>query len=334
MKTKRTKLLSLVLAFMICLSPIFANTSTSKAADKEYVTALEDGGTAVANTEIIYDFTIDTNAKTYFDFYVPSLVNCDVSIYTSSGNLYDDFYLYTSEWYWYDDISAYYDGYYFTDFPAGDYSIKLTFDEDVAYAIDIYSEKPIATISNKTATLSVGFTKTLKVDNAGGTVTWSSSKASVASVSSKGVVTAKKAGTATITAKTPSGQKLTCKVTVKANTYKETKKTTSNLYYGSCGLQVYNASYASNGDLVLKCRFINYSGYKVTALKDLKITFKTDAGKTIGTYSVGSKSMTVAHGSSKDFTVTIKKSKLKIKKADLRNATYSYDGTYQYYRYY
>ena len=45
-------------------------------------------------------------------------------------------------------------------------------------------------------------------------VKWSSSKSSVASVNAKGKVTAKKAGTATITAKV-GGKKYTCKITVK-----------------------------------------------------------------------------------------------------------------------
>ncbi len=59
-------------------------------------------------------------------------------------------------------------------------------------------------------------------------VTWKSDKKSVATVSSKGVVTAKKAGTAKVTA-TAGGKKATCKITVKKApskiTLKETKKT-------------------------------------------------------------------------------------------------------------
>lgn len=54
----------------------------------------------------------------------------------------------------------------------------------------------------------------LKVTGASGKVKWKSSKKSVAAVTNKGRVTAKKTGTANITA-TVSGQKLTCKVTVR-----------------------------------------------------------------------------------------------------------------------
>ena len=47
-------------------------------------------------------------------------------------------------------------------------------------------------------------------------VTWSSGNTTVAGMASGGVVKAKKAGTATITAKTTNGKKATCKITVKA----------------------------------------------------------------------------------------------------------------------
>lgn len=68
-------------------------------------------------------------------------------------------------------------------------------------------------------TLNKGKSATLKYTispkKAKTTVSWSSSNSSVASVNS-GKVTAKKAGTATITAKTSNGKKKSCKVTVKA----------------------------------------------------------------------------------------------------------------------
>ena len=53
------------------------------------------------------------------------------------------------------------------------------------------------------------------IDRETSKITFHSSKPSVAAVDKKGVVTAKKAGTATITAKAPGGAKATCKVTVK-----------------------------------------------------------------------------------------------------------------------
>lgn len=68
--------------------------------------------------------------------------------------------------------------------------------------------------------LTVGQSKTLVAtvspESAKSKVTWYSSNNKVSTVSSSGKVTAKKAGTATITAKTANGLKATCKITVKA----------------------------------------------------------------------------------------------------------------------
>ena len=78
---------------------------------------------------------------------------------------------------------------------------------------------PTSVSLNKTAlTLDVGksytLTKTVSPSNAVTSYTWSSSNTSVATVDSNGKVTAKKAGTATITVKTSNGKTATCKVTV------------------------------------------------------------------------------------------------------------------------
>lgn len=68
-------------------------------------------------------------------------------------------------------------------------------------------------------TLSVGQKKTLKVKNTKKKVSWKSNKKSVATVTKKGIVQGKSAGTAKITAKV-SGKKLICRVTVKAKSNK------------------------------------------------------------------------------------------------------------------
>ena len=71
---------------------------------------------------------------------------------------------------------------------------------------------------NKTkVTMYVGKTYQLQVSGSSATATWSTSKKAVATVSTAGKVTAKKAGTATITA-TVNGKTYSCKVTVKEAT--------------------------------------------------------------------------------------------------------------------
>lgn len=79
-------------------------------------------------------------------------------------------------------------------------------------------------INKTSASLYVGSSTTLKISGSSKKVTWSSNKTSVATVSSKGKVTAKKAGTAVVTAKV-SGKKYTCTVKVK-NPYLNAKTKT------------------------------------------------------------------------------------------------------------
>lgn len=81
-------------------------------------------------------------------------------------------------------------------------------------SIDSQAKKKTPKLNKKNLTLMVGKSAKLKVKNTKKKVKWTSSKKSVASVSKKGKVKAKKAGKTTITAKV-AGKKLKCKVTVK-----------------------------------------------------------------------------------------------------------------------
>lgn len=92
---------------------------------------------------------------------------------------------------------------------------------------NVTSAEAAATVKfNKSKlTLYVGKTYKLKITGTTATITWSSSKKSVATVTKAGKVTAKKAGKTTITA-TVNGKKYTCKVTVKASTESAVSQTT------------------------------------------------------------------------------------------------------------
>lgn len=164
-----------------------------------------------------------------------------------------------------------------------------------------------------------------------GTVkSWTSSKKEVATVDKKGKVTAKKAGKATITAKLEDGSTLKCKVVVKKNQYSNSKLTTSDVYYGEGAMGAYSASFDKNGNLVVKTIFVNNMSYKVTQLKSIKIVVKDGNGKTVGTYKLSKKNVSIPAHSTKGFTFTIKKSSLKQKKVDLRNCKITCDGSYYY----
>lgn len=160
-------------------------------------------------------------------------------------------------------------------------------------------------LSATSATLSLGKTKQLSVKGNTGSVKWTSSKSSVASVSSSGKVTAKKPGTATITA-TVDGLKLTCKVTVKAPTLNVSKKslverqTYTLKVNGSTGKKVWKSSNKSVAT-------VSSSG-KITAKKSGKATISVKVnGKTLKcsvtvkknqkTYSVNRDVMDYSYGS-------------------------------------
>lgn len=129
------------------------------------------------------------------------------------------------------------------------------------------AEAATVKISKKKATLIKGQTLKLKITGTKTKVKWSSSKKSVATVSSKGVVKAKKKGTATITAKVGK-KKYKCVITVKNKkkfSEKEALKNISidrtiqedviyykvkNNYYYRIGLHLDLEFYNENGDII------------------------------------------------------------------------------------
>lgn len=117
-----------------------------------------------------------------------------------------------------------------TDYPAGTYKVSFENENGESEKVNVPAFKtkviPVQgiTFSTKSATLKVGETYQLKRKVAPSTatnksVTYSSSKESVAKVSTSGVVTAVSKGTAIITVKTKDGNKTdTATITVNAAT--------------------------------------------------------------------------------------------------------------------
>lgn len=105
------------------------------------------------------------------------------------------------------------------DLEKGTYYLRVVGSVKGAYIKDLYytftpNKKPVISFS---ATIKKGTTLQLGAvtENYDGKVTWSSAKKSVATVSSKGLVTAKKAGTAYIRAKMDNGDYVEIKIVVK-----------------------------------------------------------------------------------------------------------------------
>ena len=88
---------------------------------------------------------------------------------------------------------------------------------EVSCKVTVKTAPKKVTLSKTKGTLSVGQKYTLKAtlpSGTGSTLTWSSKDKTIAKVSRKGVITAKKPGTVKITVKTFNGKSATCKVTV------------------------------------------------------------------------------------------------------------------------
>jgi endoglucanase len=104
------------------------------------------------------------------------------------------------------------------------YTYKVTQPEIIQGIMEVYGDTSEATatgISLDKTSLSVGvgegkssLTATLSPAGCTDKITWTSSDESIATVNSKGEVTAVSVGTCVITAKTPNGYEATCKVTV------------------------------------------------------------------------------------------------------------------------
>lgn len=344
MKTKvSTKISSLVLALAIALTAVFATAVPAEAAVKgstlKGATLADKSGTATAGQEVRVPFTVpsDGNVKIYIVVQNPTATT--LSLYNGSGVLLSDYEnnpLEVSASSYIDASSMGIPGYVYLDtwtLPQGDYEYGFTFADGTNYVVEVDSDAVAAKpeLNQTKATITAGFTKKLSVTD-GKAKSWSSSNKKVATVDKNGKVTAKKKGKATITVKCTDGTELRCKVTVKANQYTARKITTGDVSYGDTGMDAYKVSFDKKGNLVIKTRFVNKLSYRVTALKKIKITVKDVNGKTVGTYKLSKKNVSVSSGSTKDFTFTIKKSGLKKKKADLRGGrvTGSYTAQYIY----
>lgn len=112
-------------------------------------------------------------------------------------------------------------------------------------------------ISNKTATLIVGQTKQLKISGTKIKPKWSSSKKAIASINSAGKVTARKKGTAIITAKI--GRKMyKCKVLVKNKLSVAQAKKALTKYLSKKKINFYYNSISKSGNNYVL--WVSYTG--------------------------------------------------------------------------
>lgn len=154
-------------------------------------------------------------------------------------------------------------------------------------------------ISSKKLTVQKGKKATLTVTrnpvSATEKITWKSSNTKVATVTSKGVVKGKKAGTATITAKTSNGKKATCKVTVKNPSVTLAKKS-ATIKVGKTTTIKVKSTFPKND----KVKSYKSSNTKVATVTSKGVVKGKKAGKATIT-------VTMKSGAKTTFKVTVKK---------------------------
>ena len=149
-------------------------------------------------------------------------------------------------------------------------------------------------LNKKKVTLYVGKTTTLKLKGTKQKIKWSSSNKTIATVSSKGKVKAKKAGTATITAKVGK-KKYKCKVTVKdvlsVNTTNITIKDSGKIYVKFINPYASAKWSTQNDDIVSLSWDKNPSGKYTYGLNI--VAKKNGVANVILTNSINSKKVTI-----------------------------------------
>ena len=214
-----------------------------------------------------------------------------------------------------------------TGVKVGTATITATF-ENLSFTCVVAVSKPVLTQTKLTITASQ--TTALQVLYSGKAVKWSSSRSSVAAVNSQGVITAKKTGTATITALVD-GYKLSCAVTVKANatTYSISKRAKD---YGSGFGIVISKAYYSGSTLYVEAYAIdNIPKVKLTKITDFTMYVSGNSGAgdvLIAAKNFGKITLNQTYRSVKKLTFKFSGSAVKIKNFDLRlgDLEYYYEG--------
>lgn len=354
MKTRFQKTFtSLLLIAALAITGISYQGKKVKAADNYttlFTTDNLDNETPLPSGQpATYNFSVSSNGTIEIIVYTLAKTAMTLKVSSESGNVLYDKTILSSDSNWYEyayspEISLFYNGITWTQPTSGNYTLSLTFEDDMYYmvsglqgpAVQTPTPTPVKTptpsLNAQNVTLTAGFSQTISTYNTSGAVTWSSSNNSVATVSN-GKITGKKPGSATISAKTASGYTMTCNVTVKKNVYSVKKQSVKQVTYGKSGVDVYNVSYDKKGNLIIKARVLNNSSYKMRELRNLKIKIKDNNGKAIGTYTAKKiKNVNLKAGKAKAYTFKIKKSKLKNKNANLPLITIGISGKAYYIR--
>lgn len=318
----------LLLTLVLMLTCVCAET-TSASTVSNYVNIMQKISTATANSPIRYNFSLSRKSDIYFILRTNERTGVSISVKEPLHDTpVESIYLPSTNPSWqYISDSGIYENTATINLDAGDYILELSFENDVTYNLSMNQISKVAKLNKSKVSITKGFTFQLKVD--GGTIKkCSSNDKSIATVTQKGKITAKKTGQTKINVKLTNGKTLTCKVTVKGNKYSSDKISISDTMYNEYDMKAYSASFDSKGNITVKFIIANNSYGKLENIQNLKVTIKDSKKNTIASYKKNSYAVNVKSYSDKSYTITIPKSALKKSKSkiDLRTSKITITG--------
>lgn len=332
-KNLLNKAICAMLAFVFAFTLLFSSCTDAKAATPNYVNIIHKISTATANSPIRYNFSLNRKSEIYFIVTENECTGVTISVKEPIHDTpIETIYLPASNPNWnYIKKSGIYKNTATSKLDAGDYILELSFEQDVNFDLSMNQISETAKLNKTKTTITKGFTDTLKV-NGGKIKSCSSSDSSIATVTNKGKITAKKTGTATIKVKLTNRKTLSCKVIVAENKYSAKKINVENTQFNTCSMKAYATSFDKKGNLVVKFKIVNNSYGQITKIPNFKIAVKNSNKKSIVNYKTASYKVTIPSYKDKTCTVTIPKSKLAMKQnqIDLRTSKISITGDFAY----
>ena len=320
-----------VLVFLLVFASLFVPHTTAYAASGS-TTLLNKVSTATANSPIRYNFSLSKKSDIVFTMKTNERIGSTISVKDPTHDTpIQTVYLSTvSENMQYIKELGIYKNSAKINLDAGNYVLELQFENDTNFDFTMEQVSSGARLNASKLTITKGFTSQVKVVNGGTMKNCTSSNKSVATVTNKGKITAKKNGTATIKVKLTSSKTLSCKVTVVGNSFKAAKADIQDIPYNTAEMRAYSAAFDKKGNIVVKFMTVNNNYGTISGISNFKVKMKNSKKTTTAVYKKASFAASVPSYKAVAYTVTIPKSCLKTSKdkIDLRTSKFVISGKF------
>ena len=320
-----------VLVFLLVFASLFVQHTTAYAASGS-TTLLNKISIATANSPIRYNFSLSKKSDIVFTMKTNERIGSTISVKDPTHDTpLKTVYLSTvSENMQYIKELGIYKNSAKINLDAGNYVLELQFENDTNFDFTMEQVSSGAKLNASKLTITKGLTSQIKVVNGGTMKNCTSSNKSVATVTDKGKITAKKNGTTTIKVKLTSGKTLSCKVTVVGNSFKAAKADIQDIPYNTAEMRAYSAAFDKKGNIVVKFMAVNNNYGTISGISNFKVTMKNSKKTTTAVYKKASFAASVPSYKAAAYTVTIPKSCLKTSKdkIDLRTSKFVISGKF------